>query len=413
MPDKAAPPGRVIFVNRFFFPDKSATSQILSDVAFHLASTGRRVDVICARLTYDTAQSLAKSEIVSGVRIQRVATTRFGRANLIARTSDYLSFYFSASWQVLRQARRGDILVIKTDPPLLSVPLALIARHKKIRRVNWLQDLYPEVAAELGVSLAGGLLGRFLRGLRNRSLRGATVNVAIGRQMKAHLETQAIPADRIEIIGNFVDDEAIQPVKDRSGALRRAWGFSDQDFIIGYSGNLGRAHDIDTMLEASEHLAGRSDIKFLFIGGGHLHARLREEAGRRNLSNIFLRPYQPREVLSQSLGLPDLHWVSLQPALEGLIVPSKIYGIAAAGRPVVMIGSPAGEIGRMLDTNEFGLTIMPGHADALAQAISGLSDDRPRIGAMGRAARRFIDQHASRAHAFNAWQKLLERVDGD
>ena len=402
----------VVFVNRFFHPDESATSQILSDVAFHISQTGRAVSVVCGRLTYDAADRLPQSEILRGLGVFRVATTRFGRAGMLARSVDYLSFYISASWRIARTLRKGDILVVKTDPPLLSVPLGLIARFKGARLVNWLQDLYPEVASELGVSLAKGPIGKFLKRLRNRSLRRAHMNVAIGETMKQRLIQEGVEVGSIATLPNFVDDGVIQPLGDHSAELRAEWGFAEDDFIVGYSGNLGRAHDLETVLNACAQLSQHPRIRFLFIGGGHLHQQLRAEMQARKLTNIVLKPYQPRNRLAHSLGLPDVHWVSLKPALEGLIVPSKIYGIAAAGRPVIMIGSPDGEIGQLLRRHGFGAAIAPGDGAALARHLIELSENRDQVAKQGRAARSFIDHHAERAKTLQAWSELLGRLDG-
>ncbi len=139
---------RLIFVNRFFFPDHSATSQILSDLAFDLSSAGRDVHVIASRQIYDDPKaSLPKHETISGVQVHRVASTRFGRAALAGRAVDYVSFYRSVQRVLGEIARRGDVIVVKTDPPLTSVVAMGAARRGGARLVNWLQDLYPEIAA--------------------------------------------------------------------------------------------------------------------------------------------------------------------------------------------------------------------------------------------------------------------------
>jgi colanic acid biosynthesis glycosyl transferase WcaI len=143
---------RVIFVNRYFFPDHSATSRILSDLAFALAESGRAVCVVTSRQRYDDPQAqLPAEEKIRGVDIHRVSTARFGRSTLWGRGIDYLTFYAGAGRAIRSLARPGDIVVAKTDPPLLSVVAMRAARKAEARGINWLQDLYPEVAIELGV----------------------------------------------------------------------------------------------------------------------------------------------------------------------------------------------------------------------------------------------------------------------
>src|SRR6202044_1516100 len=144
-------------VNRFFFPDHSATSQILSDLAFHLAGQGRDVHVVTGTQIYDDPKAaLPEYEIVNGVRVHRVSSTRFGRDALLGRSIDYLSFYRSVGRRLIEITRQGDMIIAKTDPPLLSVVAMAATRRRGARLVNWLQDIYPETATVLGVPFMHG-----------------------------------------------------------------------------------------------------------------------------------------------------------------------------------------------------------------------------------------------------------------
>jgi len=154
---------------------------------------------------------LPPRECVRGVEIHRVGTTRFGRGALLGRAIDYLSFYIAGALQLLRVARRGDVVVAKTDPPMLSVLISALARVRGYRTVNWLHDLYPEVAAELGISGVKGPVGRVLISLRNASLRRATMNVAIGDDMAKRVRGMGISAARLRVVANWTDDEVIRP----------------------------------------------------------------------------------------------------------------------------------------------------------------------------------------------------------
>ena len=402
---------RTIFVNRFFHPDHSATAQILSDVAQHLAAEGFPVSVIASRTLYSgAAGALAKRETWQGVEIHRAATTRFGRSALPGRACDYATFYMSSFLSVLKHARKGDMVIAKTDPPLLGVTVGLAARLKRARRGNWFQDLYPEVAEAAGLKLPGPVLAG-LRWMRRRSVAKADLNVTIGRRMAVRLEDEAVgDPGSIRVIHNFSDDEALRPDPPGWRTLRSEWGFCDDDVVIGYSGNLGRAHDVDTILSAARTLRDEPRYKFLFIGGGHSWNRVEAACSDWGLQNVFFRPYQPRARIAHSLSVPDLHWISLQPAYEGLIVPSKLYGVASVGRPVIMIGAGDGEIGRLLKTHHFGETVAPGDVQALVSCIRRLGGNQAALDRMGRAARAFVDEEASRGRAFQRWRDELAAV---
>lgn len=397
---------RVIFINRYFAPDISATSQMLSELCFALVPRGFRVVVLTSRSAYDApATSLPPRETLQGVDVHRVWTTRFGRGSLAGRACDYLSFYLSALVALLLLARRGDVVVAKTDPPLVSVVAAVVAGIKGARLVNWLQDVFPEVALRLGV-LAPGALSRSLRRLRNWSLVRARRNVVIGERMAALLVAEGVAREAIEVIPNWADGALIAPVAPADNPLRAAWGYGNS-LVVGYSGNLGRAHEFDTLLGAAERLANEADIAFLFIGGGRGNQQLRAAVEARGLRNLQFQPYQAPALLAQSLSVPDVHLVSLLPAMEGLIVPSKIYGIAAAGRPCIFIGDPAGEVAGLLAAGGFGLTVAPGDSEALAAAILGLREDAAERHRLGQRARAFFDQGGSVQEAAARWDVLL------
>ena len=402
---------QLIFVNRYFWPDESATSQLLGDVAFALAEGGREpgIQIITSRMHYaGSDERLPAQATERGLKIRRVWTSRFGRANLAGRAIDYVTFYLSAAWRLWRTARRGDVVVVKTDPPLLSVALAPVAWLRRAHLVNWLQDIYPEVASALGMKAAR--LGA-LRILRDWSLRRAAVNAVLGDVMAQRLRGLGIDAARTVVIPNWADGGLVRPVAAETNALRRAWGLEGK-FVLAYSGNLGRAHDHATMLGAMERLqrAGVRDVAWVFIGGGAQFLALQREARERGIEGVQFRPYQPREALAESLSVGDAHLVSLQPDLEGLIVPSKIYGILAAGRPAIFIGSGEGEVARLLAREACGTTVAMGDADELTRIITQWSADRPGIEEMGARARAAFEAHYDRTHAMARWRRLIENV---
>jgi colanic acid biosynthesis glycosyl transferase WcaI len=403
---------RLIFVNRFFFPDHSATSQILSDLACHLAASGREVQAVTSAQIYDAPRaSLPEFEAVNGVQVHRVPSSRFGRASLFGRSLDYLTFYRSSRRRLIGLARPGDLIVAKTDPPLLSLPVVAAARRRGAGLINWLQDLYPEVAVALGVPLLRGPSGQQLARRRNRSLQAAEANVVVGELMADKLAALGVAPARIHVIPNWCNDAELRPLPPADNPLRQAWGFQDK-FVFGYSGNLGRAHEFDTVLAAAASL--RDDFRFVFlmIGGGKLYDELRSAVEREGLAGTFrFMPYQPRDTLAQSLGVCDAHWVSLNPKLEGLIVPSKFYGIAAAGRPIVMIGDPDGELGRLVTAQSCGFAVKPGDAEALVGVLRRLANEPDTVAQMGARARHLLEARFSRAAALERWRQLLDRLD--
>src|SRR5262245_22815227 len=182
-------------------------------------------------------------------------------------------------------------------------------------------------------------------------------------------------------------------------------------FVVGYSGNLGRAHEFATVLTAAERLRDNQRIVFLMVGGGYHLRELAQSVRERKLDQMFrFVSYQSAEALKYSLCVPYVHWISLRKELEGLIVPSKFYGIAAAGRAMIAITDKDGEIARLLRRYECGLVVEPGQGNDLAQALLKLSSDHELTTTLGHRARTMLDNHFTRRHAFERWRELLDSI---
>lgn len=403
---------RLIFINRFFAPDHSATSQILSDLAFDLGDAGREVHLVTSRQIYDDPKAaLPERETIDGVDVHRVSSTRFGRAALLGRSIDYVSFYRSVRRCLDELVRPGDIVIAKTDPPLIAVVARPVARRNGARLVNWLQDIYPETAVELGVPFMRGPVAASLFAPRNATLREAAATVVVGDLMARQVEALGAPAERIHVIPNWCNDEDIRLVANADNPLRHEWDLDNQ-FVLGYSGNLGRADEFETVLAAAERMRSEPRMAFLMIGGGKRFGELAAAAQARGLAGAFrFLPYQARTLLSYSLGAADAHWVSLDPRLEGLMVPSRYYGIAAAGKPIVVIGDPNGELGRLVRLNDCGFVVAPGDSEALTATLRQLLNAPQTVSEMGARARQMLDAHFTRRQGLARWRRLLDQFD--
>ena len=399
---------KVLFVNRYFYPDQSATSQLLTDLACALSEARFEVQVICSRQCYDdpSAQLRAK-ESIGSIKVHRVWTTRFGRNRLLGRALDYATFYCASSLAMLRVLRKGDTVVAETDPPLMSVVAMIAARLKGARLINWLQDIFPEVATSLGANPLPPPLDALLRRWRNASLRFAQINIVLGERMHGYVRSLGVPAQRIQVIENWAERDPALPTPVGGSELRSRLGLDDK-FVVGYSGNLGRAHEFQTLLGAAECLRADPDIVFLMIGGGAGMAQLADAALARDLRNFRFLPYQPRDALSDALAASDVHWVSLLPALEGFIVPSKFYGILAAARPVVFIGDLNGELAREINSYGCGATVAVADVTGLTRLLGAWKTDLLGRDNMGRLGYQRYREHYCAQRAFAQWIEVLK-----
>jgi glycosyltransferase involved in cell wall biosynthesis len=233
------------------------------------------------------------------------------------------------------------------------------------------------------------------------------MNVVISRRMRDYFETCGVPPSKLCVIENWADAHSIKPKSTSASTLRAQLSLGDR-FVACYSGNLGRAHEFDTLLAAAEALKQDRAFVFLIIGGGAKMPALKQAVTDRALENFCFLPYQPREDLEDSLAAADVHLVSLLPQLEGLVMPSKLYGILAAGRPLIFIGEIDGEVGRVIGDARCGLTVLVGDSRALANSLRYLRAERDVRSQMGFRARQLACEKYTLQGAVERWIAVLQ-----
>jgi len=397
---------KIIFINRFYYPDQSATSQILTDL---LGNITNKVDadfhVVASRSTYQNDTQLVPNERHNGVNIHRVWTTSFGRNRLSGRAIDYLSFYVSTFFMLMVLVARNDIVIAKTDPPIISFFAYVVARLKRAYLINWLQDLFPEVAGELGMIKKDSLLYRILKKLKNKSLEAADMNVVIGNRMADLLLEQGVDTNKITVIRNWSVNKNIEYVPKESNHLVKEWGLSGK-FVICYSGNFGLAHEYEPIKNLVSNVIDEN-VVFLFIGGGKYYDKLMSYVKAKGLKHVIFKPYQDAEYLNYSLSVADIHIVSLNPALEGLIVPSKFYGVASLGIPVLFVGDKDGEIASVINKNNCGYIVDPVNYALIAKSVTKYIKNRQELAVMGGNIHDLYAKQYQPGVSYNIWLKVL------
>ncbi len=356
-----------LLINQFFPPDPAPTGQLLAHVAQALAERGHRVTVICGRASYARAAGAAPGP---AVRVHRVRCARFGRGRA-ARLLSYASFYAGALGHTLSGAR-ADVVLTLTTPPLLGLAGTLARTFRGAAHFIWEMDLYPDIAVALGTFRAGSLADRLVGLLADFSRRRAEGTIVLGSCMRDRLKARGIPPDKILVAENWVDPALVAPQPFPGGPLS-----------VLYSGNLGLAHDIDTVADA----IGRLDparFRFVFAGGGP-----RREPLQARCPQARFLPYQSQADLASHLGGCHIGLVTQNPETCGTLVPSKVYAYMAAGRPFVFIGPPESTPARIAARHGCGWRIAPGDAHSLVELLQRLQaqPDRVRLaGARARAA---------------------------
>lgn len=403
---------RICFFNRSYWPDQAATGQLLTELAEGLVRRfGCDVTVVAGRpLNAATKRAAAWQPIVrerhGGVSIVRANGTTLRPRRFVARATNYVTYLASAALGALRLGPQ-DVVVSLTDPPVIGrIALALARRHGA-RFVFLCEDVFPEVAA-LVEDFRNDTVNRVLDRTYRYLLREADAVVALGDRMRERLvgEKGADPA-RVAVIHNWADCDAIRPMP-KDNAFSRAHGLVDR-FVLMHSGNVGLSQNLDVLVEAAARLRSRENLVIAVVGDGARRQMLEDEAGRRQLSNLRFFPYQPKELLQESFGAADAFLVSLKPGLEGYIVPSKLYGILAAGRPFVAAVDPSCEPAVLAREHGCGLWAPPGDPGALASAVASLYDNRALVHSMGERARELAWRFDRRV-AVQAYYDLFARV---
>jgi len=406
----------IVALNQFYAPDCSATAQLLTELAEGLLARGHRVTVITSGPRFASAfrgaRALAPEGELHGVRVIRIPSTHFGKLSLLTRASDYASFYVGAFRALLRLRARPDVFLPLTTPPMVALAAQLAALRSRVPVVALVQDLYPDIAVRLGVVSNDGLVHRLWAGVAAASLRQATSVITLSELMAEHVRGYGVRPDRIEVIPNWALAELeAEPAPADGAAARLEYGFGDR-FVVMYSGNLGAGHQFETLLAAARRLRLRRDIVFAFVGAGVRKAEVERFVAREQLSNVRCLPLAPRERLAESLGAADLHVITMRDGLEGLVVPSKLYGVLAAARPALFIGPAKDSVAETLRSAQAGVCLDNGDVSGVVTAILELALHPEAGRAMGHRGRAHLEAELSRSRALDAYERVLSAACG-
>lgn len=314
---------RVLFINQFYWPDAAATSQLLTDVTRALAAEGHDVEVLCGRTGYASVDIMDEAPPVT---IRRILCVPYVPGK-IGRALSYVSFLVGCLWRGL-WTRKADLIVTMTTPPVLSVVGAMLQRKHGAKHYIWVMDLFPEALVDVGIFRTDAHLIRLLHFISDWSYREADGIIALGECMRRRLAERHIPEHKLHVAENWADGKEIFPIeRERTGPLH-----------ITYSGNLGLSHDVDTILYAIQAFSDDARFHFRFIGGGQRQKYVQEMCAADGIRNVSFLSYCPRTRLAESLSEIDIGLVTQRPASAGSVVPSKVYGLLAAGRPILYIG---------------------------------------------------------------------------
>jgi glycosyltransferase involved in cell wall biosynthesis len=352
-----------------------------------------RVEVFTGQPGYAFLKNSAPQvETFPNFTVRRSRLSRLWPQRILGKLVNGLLFCFQASLHLLKTARQFDVVMLTTEPPYLTILGYLICRSLKVPYICLLYDLYPDVAVRLKVVKSHHWLVRLWDWLNCQAWKNARAVIVLSPTMKKQLLTKCPDiASQIHVIHSWANPQWIVPIAKPFNWFAHQHGLV-HPFTVLYSGNMGRCHDMDTILEAAQYLR-HEPIQFIFIGSGAKQQTCVDRAAALGLRNCQFLPYQDKQKLPYSLTACDLALVSLSAGMEGLTAPSKLYGIMAAGRPVAAICEPCSYLRQIVETASCGQAINNGDGIGLADFICCLMAN-PQLGQqMGQAGRHFLLSH--------------------
>jgi glycosyltransferase involved in cell wall biosynthesis len=390
-------------LNQYYWPGIEATAQLLAQLCEALARD-YDVTVVTGHLR---GHDLPADETRNGVRIVRVRSTTYDRSELHHRAANYASYLGDTVLTALR-GEQPDLVLCMTDPPIIGDVALVVARRFGVPLLVISQDVFPEIAERVDRLRQPILLGA-LRRLVALYLKRADRVVAIGETMKLRLEQKGAPPERVAVIPNWVDTAELTP-RPRRNEWSAAHGL-DEAFVVMHSGNIGHAQDLDTLVRAATFLRDLGSLRIVLIGFGARHGEVTRLAQRLEVTRtVRYLDYQPREMLPLSLASGDLHYVGLARGLSGFVVPSRLYGILAAGRPVLVSADSDSETARLVEEVGCGIVLPPGRPELVAGVIRDLVEGRLSLDGMGERGRAWVESEADREVAFARYRRLVDDV---
>ena len=378
----------------------------MGDVSGELAARGNDVAVLTSDRGYDDPSVKYPSRSDSdGVRIRRLPFCSFGKQSIAFRLLGGLSFTLQATLRALLMPRLGTV-VVSTSPPMAALVGLIVGGLRRVRVVYWPMDLNPDQALALGWAREGSASVRGLEWLNRAILRRADAVIALDHAMAERLERKQPVGERMSVVPPWPEEDDVRDVAPRDNPFRHTHGL-DGKRVIMYSGTLGLANPVNTLLEAAEQFEQQSDLVFLFVGGGAGMTEIRS----RNRPNVRWLPYQPYDQLRYSLAAGDVHVVSLGEAMGGIVHPCKVYGAMARGRPILYLGPPASHVTEMMDEADFGWQVRHGDVPGAVEVIRTILEAEPTaLKQLGARAQALIEGKRTRRISCGRVCDVIERA---
>ena len=397
-------------ISELYYPEQNATGYFLTGIAESLVYETNKVSVLCAQPSYNQrGVKAALTEVKNGVFIRRCWSTRYDPKIILGRLLNLVTTSASIGWRSMFSLRKGDKVLVVTNPPLLPFLIRVVCWFKRAKFVLLVHDVYPDVLVSLGVLRRENPLFRLMSWFNERLYSSSHAVAVLGRDMARLVEQKSNGRAIVSIIPNWGDVEAIRPTPRMNNPLLRDLNLTDK-FVIQYSGNHGRTHDLLSLVEAANNLKNESDIHFLFIGEGSGKSEAVARAAELDLNNISFRTFVDREELNISLNASDISVVAFKSGMAGISVPSRLYNLMAAGKPILAVADAESELAEVVRESGAGVLVSPGSPGELADAILDLKSNAEARKVMGERSRNEVLLNYSYPRIKRQYRQLFDQL---
>jgi glycosyltransferase involved in cell wall biosynthesis len=408
---------KLLVLSQLFYPEMVSTGQVLTELCEKLVELGVEVEVYCGPITvHKSRQDTDRNIVFQGIKIRRVWGTNYPKLHIWGRTINQVTFALSIFFSLLLDRSKRPILVV-TNPPYLAFLCAFL-RWLGIGApfIFLIHDVYPDTAVQLGILKEGSVFTKIFDWINALTFKKAEYIIVIGRGMKNVIEekmrrSRMASFDKIKTIYLWGEERVIKAVEGKPNLLLQRWGLEGK-FVVIYSGNMGWSHDMETIMQAVRDLRDNKEIIFLFVGEGHKKKWMVNFAQKEGLRNCQFHTYVDKEYLGYSLTCADLGLVSLMKEQVGLSVPSKTYGLMAAGIPVVAVVPKGSEIAHLVTEERFGVLIEPGDHAGLANKILQYQKDPGVLKGFGENGKKAVEREYNLTQAAQEYYQLITGLQG-
>lgn len=412
---------KILFLSLVFPPDAVSTAQIVGTLATDLRGLGHEMAVITTTPHYNRdleaeAQQplepywgqLVQRSSYGGVPAYHIRMPKKG-SSVVLRALSWLLFH-ALSTLVALTLPAPDVIIAPSPPLTIGASAWLVGVLRRCRYIYNVQEIYPDAAMALG-ALRNPLLIRMLYALERFVYHHAALVTVIAPHMQVRLLQKGTPAQKLEVIPNFVDIAELTPLP-KDNAFSREHGLLNY-FVVSYAGNMGPAQELETFIDAAERLQDEPRIRFVMMGDGILREKLCAMVAEKKLRNFTFLPYQPYSLMRQVYSASDLSLVPQAAGIADIAVPSKVYRIMACERPVLALAIEDSDLGDLLRESGAGILVPPGSGAELAAAIRAAACHPLRMAQMGTAGRRYVAAHYTRQAVANQYDRTISRVMRD